>query len=66
MSSAMLRTVSSGRIWAAAGFGSHAAAAPDRRSCAAGCEAGEPVIAELRQGDPVEIRFRLAGGDGER
>ena len=29
-----------------------------------GCDAGEPVLAELQQGDPVEIRFRLAGGDG--
>jgi putative lipoic acid-binding regulatory protein len=29
-----------------------------------GCDAGEPVLAELQKGDPVEIRFRLAGGDG--
>lgn len=26
-----------------------------------GCDAGEPVVATLRRGDPVEIRFALAG-----
>ncbi len=29
-----------------------------------GCDAGEPVVATLQKGDPVEIRFRLAGGEG--
>jgi len=29
-----------------------------------GCDAGEPVIAHLQKGDPVDVRFRLAGSGG--
>jgi len=29
-----------------------------------GCEHGEPIIAQLQKGDPVEIRFLLAGSGG--
>ena len=29
-----------------------------------GCEDGEPIIAQLQKGDPVEIRFRLASSGG--
>jgi len=30
----------------------------------AGCDPSDKVLARLHQGDPVEIRFALAGGAG--